>query len=340
MPQRAVTYIPSCDCPGTEALDQDPKFRLLRLGKSHLDTLFPNKSPAIDTTNLGRLVVALSKLFHDRELTLGILKEQVKNHNIRERILNVNPESPTANEEYLLAVKKSQKSFSGISYEIHFNIRTQTELLDEIMEENEKFTAARTSGSSSPASEASITTIEEALKEIDQMVIYVREGTEFYEQVIPKLEYLNQQVGDASVRFTVDRCEYEDNQSNSAGRRRQELEDAQMAASLADNSSRNINDNNNGGGSNGETGGDRNRLDSAHPLANQPGSDYQVRGDHMVAASHPGVVNVNHSEPQVRVDDEKVASLVAMDFDPDKVVAALRKYDNNLEHALNELLSW
>jgi len=40
-----------------------------------------------------------------------------------------------------------------------------------------------------------------------------------------------------------------------------------------------------------------------------------------------------------KVDDEKVASLVSMDFDPEKVVRALQKYDNNLDHALNDLLS-
>ena len=53
----------------------------------------------------------------------------------------------------------------------------------------------------------------------------------------------------------------------------------------------------------------------------------------------PGVEEISHDEPVVRVDDEKVASLVAMDFDPDKVVAALKKYDNNVEQALNDLLS-
>lgn len=39
------------------------------------------------------------------------------------------------------------------------------------------------------------------------------------------------------------------------------------------------------------------------------------------------------------VDDEKVANLVAMDFEFEKVVSALRKHDNNLEQALNDLLS-
>ena len=39
------------------------------------------------------------------------------------------------------------------------------------------------------------------------------------------------------------------------------------------------------------------------------------------------------------VDDEKVATLVNMEFDPAKVVAALKKHNNNVDQALNELLS-
>jgi hypothetical protein len=38
------------------------------------------------------------------------------------------------------------------------------------------------------------------------------------------------------------------------------------------------------------------------------------------------------------VDDLKVAHLVAMDFDPDKVVAALKRHHNDIDQALNELL--
>jgi uncharacterized UBP type Zn finger protein len=53
----------------------------------------------------------------------------------------------------------------------------------------------------------------------------------------------------------------------------------------------------------------------------------------------PGMHPVSHELPQVRVDDEKVASLVAMDFDPNRVFAALLRYDNNFEQALNDLLS-
>mmetsp|Transcript_33088 Transcript_33088/g.38318 ORF Transcript_33088/g.38318 Transcript_33088/m.38318 type:complete len:935 (+) Transcript_33088:191-2995(+) len=58
------------------------------------------------------------------------------------------------------------------------------------------------------------------------------------------------------------------------------------------------------------------------------------------AAGVPGVYSVsNHEKPPTRVDDEKVATLVGMDFNAERVVEALAKYDNNVEQALNELLS-
>eukprot|EP00934_Nitzschia_sp_Nitz4_P006350 Nitzschia sp. Nitz4//scaffold412_size15754//3185//5957//NITZ4_008870-RA/size15754-processed-gene-0.17-mRNA-1//-1//CDS//3329551321//6340//frame0 len=60
----------------------------------------------------------------------------------------------------------------------------------------------------------------------------------------------------------------------------------------------------------------------------------------VTASSRPGSMSqVRHGEPQVFVDDEKVATLVAMEFDPAKVVAALTKYNNNVDQALNDLLS-
>ena len=278
-----------------------------------------DRSPHIDTTDLSRFLVELSNLFHDRDVTLGALRDEVASYDIREKITAVNADSDTAEQEYQLAVKKAQKSFSGIAYEIQLNIDKQMKLLETIMVENDQFMEAREAGASSAASESCIAMIEDAIEEIDQLTKHLREGKDFYEVVIPKLEHLKHQVGDASVRLTVERCEYEDNHVNSAALRRQEHDDARMAASLSD-------------------GGAPRPLD---PPVSSSTPDYRgdSRRDHMPAASHPGVVTVNHNEPQVRVDDEKVASLVAMDFDPDRVVAALRKYDNNVEQALNELLS-
>jgi hypothetical protein len=39
------------------------------------------------------------------------------------------------------------------------------------------------------------------------------------------------------------------------------------------------------------------------------------------------------------VDDEKVANLISMDFDPGQAVAALKRHNNDLELALNDLLA-
>jgi hypothetical protein len=47
----------------------------------------------------------------------------------------------------------------------------------------------------------------------------------------------------------------------------------------------------------------------------------------------------NIGPPPFRVDDEKVATLVGMEFDPAKVVDALTKHKNDMDQALNELLS-
>jgi hypothetical protein len=313
----------------TEVLDQDPKFKLLQFGKSQLDRLLPGSDDgraAIDTTQLSRLLVELSNLFHDRDSTLEALKEEIRKYDIRAKVSQVNPASPTADQDYQLAVKQAQKSFSGIAYEIQLNIDRQSELMEVIMEENEWFMDARDAGANTAASESCIAMIEDAIDEIEQLSQHMKEGKDFYEVVIPKLENLKHQVGDASVRLTVERCEFEDSHNNNAGRRQQEIDDARMAASLA-------------GGTGAPTTDRPSRDSREHPLTGHPDADYQGRADVSPTASHPGFEAVSHAQPQVRVDDEKLASLVAMDFDPDKVVEALRKYDNNVEQALNELLS-
>lgn len=320
----------------TEDLDQDPKYKLLQSSKSQLDRLLigtgapTSNIERFDTTKLSRLLVELSNLFRDREVTLGVLKDEVRKYDIRPMIQTVNPDSPTAAQDYQRVANKAQKSFSGIAYEIQLNIDKQVDLLHVIMQENAQFARARDAGATSASAESCIAMIEDAIEGIDRMNTYLKEGKAFYDVVLPKLEQLKHQVGDASVRLTVERCEFEDSHLNSAGRQKQEQDDARMAASLANDSR--------SGPRESSPRGDR--FDSSHPLSQQPGTQYQgSRRDHMVAVSQPGVVTVNHNEPQVQVDDEKVASLVAMDFDPDKVVAALRKYDNNVEQALNELLS-
>ena len=65
--------------------------------------------------------------------------------------------------------------------------------------------------------------------------------------------------------------------------------------------------------------------------------------DYMAQPPNPGQPGIyyqsNFKPLPIRVDDEKVAKLVAMEFDAEKVVHSLRKYDNNFDQALNDLLS-
>lgn len=315
-----------------EMLDTDPKYKLLQFQKSQLDRLLPGAGmvgPAMDTSLLSKLLVELSVLFREREMILSTMREELKNFDIHSRLCEVDLSNTNgggaanggnnnaeAEREFQRILIESKESFNEIAYDVQENINKQTELVQTILVQNQKFMDARDAMQSSSSSDSCIVMIEDAIEEIEQLSKHLKEGKDFYDVVIPKLDKLKLQVGDVSARLTVERCEYEDN----CRRSEQEAEDARMAASFAGN---------NNPGSGGDGGG-----------SNMTDADGLRRGSDVARAqAQPGVEQVSHGEPQVRVDDEKVASLVAMDFDPEKVVEALKKYDNNVEQALNELLS-
>lgn len=342
-----------------EILDTDPKYKLLQFQKPQLDRLLPGTGrdgPSIDMSQLSRLLVELSSLFNDREVILNNLKEEIKHNNVQLLLSNVDPESPDAEREYQQAVLSARKSFNGIVYDIQRNIDKQHELVDAILTENERFVQAREASHPSSTSDSCIAMIEDAIEEIEQLAKHLKEGKDFYDVITPKLEQLKQQVGDVSVRLTVERCEYEDKARLS----QQEQEDARMAANLANgmNNNNNVGSSNNTGFSNSNSNNTNTSMGmnnhSNHGKGGPPNlprpmtptrSPLRNNGLRELTPERrpnqplPGVEQVSHNEPQVRVDDEKVASLVAMDFDPVKVVAALKKYDNNIDQALNELLS-
>jgi hypothetical protein len=302
-----------------EILDTDPKFRLLKFQKSQLDRLLPGRGDGlggsdIDVSSLSRHLVDLSALFNDRESLVHTLREGVKTYNIAAQLQAVQT-APASNREseYQQAVDAAIEAFDGMIRNMHQSIDMQDSLLEVILKENEDFMGARDANQSSSSSEGFIVKIEDALEEIDQFSEHLKEGTAFYDVIIPKLNKLKQQVGDVSARLTNERCEHEDR----LRRNQQEANDARMAASFGGNS----------------------RPPAAAAAASGGGAgSYDGGGARVTQASLPGVQAVSHGIPDVRVDDQKVASLVAMDFDPDRVVAALKKYDNNVDQALNDLL--
>ncbi|KAL3924255.1 MAG: hypothetical protein SGILL_001153 [Bacillariaceae sp.] len=273
-----------------DQLDTNPKFKLLQFEKSQLDLLVPasNQPTApIDTSHLSRLLVGLSRLFKEREVLLDSLQESVKVFDIDAALeAEVNPATGT-DEDYRVAVKKIERSFDGLFQDLQNNLHTQDDLLQDILSENEKFRIARESNRQ--PGDSSIVMIDKAVEEIYQLSDHLREGRNFYDVILPKLEKLKQQVEDVSARLIIERLEYDDGQN----RARQEEKDAAMAQNLS----------------------------SSNPPA---------------AAARAPAGSAGHHDG---VDDEKVATLVAMEFDPTKVVAALKKHNNNVDQALNELLS-
>lgn len=148
------------------------------------------------------------------------------------------------------------------------------------------------------ATDSCIAMIEDAIVEIKQLSSHLAEGKAFYDVIIPKLEKLKIQVGDVSARLTIERLEYDDQ----VHRTRQEAADAEMAKRISSESN--------------ATGTARQPPPAIPPTPPRP---------------TPGPTPVD-------VDDEKVANLVVMGFDPSRVVAALRRHRNDLDQALNELL--
>jgi hypothetical protein len=421
-------------------LDTDPKFQLVSqsraelnhqvmvqtheqhksLSSSSLYSKQDEKKLAVDTTELGNLLVELSALITERDVCLGTLHEEARDYSISDKLNKVDPLQPTAKKSYEEVVRMGLFSFRGLVLEIQQNVDKQPILMDRILSENRVFLQAREAeagignsnyndNDNNEGSDLDKTISQflfEAISTLHRVKKQLKQGRKFYDDVMPRLNQLKQQVADISVRLTVQRCEYEDKLHQEESERK----DAAMAASLSSGLS------SGNGTSNGASDNSNVRFTSTHnnntssnitsdsPAVEPPSprettgqtetrygldaftnpssattplerrrarsssrgnQDKGIDGDeeavfnafwadanhtdaastgetgaHPPGPSQPGSYHVAADDmPQVRVDDEKVASLVGMDFDPERVVLALSKYDNNVELALNELLS-
>jgi hypothetical protein len=324
-----------------EQLDTEPKFNLLQFSKSQLDCLLPsargdhtdpNNIGTIDTQHLSYLLSELSTLFQEREELVNRIRKELKHYDIQGTLQSRVDPVIGSDQDYLEASKFAQKAFDGMIYEIQNNMEKQKEILDTIMVENEQFMMNRERTSASQSADSCIVLIEDAIEEIEELSNHLKEGKEFYNAVFPKMDRLKQQIGDKSARLTVERLEYDDK----ARRASQVVKDAMMAKNLFSES------NNNDGGSAAAAAASASSQDddqrrsppsnsndspSSHPLNNHQKDEAAVPHHH-----HQETTRTNN------VDDEKVATLVGMEFDPDKIVAALEKHNNDVDQALNELL--
>jgi len=287
-------------------LDIEPKYDLLQLPKSQLDLLLPgaqnrDTEMVVDTEHLSYLCGELIALFQKKADLIIMLKNEFHNFDIPRALETRVASTRKTDKDYLDATKDAQKAFDQLLNEIRSSIEHQDELQTTVLVENESFMNARQGTTNSQSAESCIAMMEDAIDEINQLSKHLKEGKDFYHVVIPKLDELKQQVDDVSARLTVERLEYCEHQNKAT----QEQEDAEMAQQLHEELPAADDDN----------GNDASGTNSNSPAA--------------TAAA---------SLPVSKVDDEKVATLLAMEFDADKVVAALEKYDNNMDDALNDLL--
>lgn len=351
-----------------EELPMDTKFKLLTKSKAQLDCLLPATAPqtrakeTVDVTPLSQALAALSDLFRERDELVQELTTAVRKFNLMEFVQEVAHDPPEQTTAALQGIFQSaQESLQDMVQDIQQNMLKQTDFVKKALDENVKFVKAReeqekyrqhaniTGGSAN--TNRTLVMIHQAIEEVEELSKYLEEGKAFYNVVLPKLRRLQQNVEDLSTRLMIARLEYEDKERLS----KQEAEDAQMAATMAGKSGPGGDPPGSGAAALPSMSESRARstlggVDSKDPpeaildgveefrAARRPESDADDP-DRWEMVHRPGAEEVAHDTPDVRVDDAKVAHLVGMDFDADRVVAALKKYDNNLEEALNELLT-
>mmetsp|Transcript_9423 Transcript_9423/g.22876 ORF Transcript_9423/g.22876 Transcript_9423/m.22876 type:complete len:922 (+) Transcript_9423:227-2992(+) len=312
--------------PRLEQLNVEPKYNLLQFPKSQLDRLLPAARESIDSTmifdthSLTYMWEELLDVFHQRDTLLKSIRDHTENYDILGALQSEVDPTTATDRDYIEVIKRSQQTIDGVRYKLRHNMMRQDELLNAILVENEAFMNARTRTANSQSADSCIVMIEDAIEEINQLSDHLKEGNRFYSVVIPKMEDLDRQVGDISARLAADRLEYEDK----AQRNSQVLKDEQMAKSLFSNE----------------------ESSHAGDISSPPSTSISPAASANASQwSSPNNGNVNEAQHASRdqtattnVDDAKVRNLISMGFNPEKVVAALEKHDNNVDNAINELL--
>jgi hypothetical protein len=306
-----------------EQLDIEPKYNLLQFSKSQLDRLLPgarggppDSSMVADTEYLSHLLGELSALFQERANLMDLIRKELDSFDIVGAIKARIDPTRGSDRDLFDAMKHAQKAFDGMRYEIQANLEKQDELLGTIFHENERFMDARERTTNSQSADSCIVMIEDAIEEIGRLSKHLKEGKDFYNVVLPKLGELKHKVEEVSARLTVERLEY----SEKKGRVDQELKDEEMAKQLSEPR---------------ET-----PADSAADAASSPEAAASApAASASSAASPPPSAAAAAGSSSSNVNDENVARLVTMGFDSDKVTAALEKHNNDMDKALNELLS-
>jgi len=316
-----------------EQLNTNPKYKLLQFRKTELDRLLPSvnhdgENGGFDTARLSRYLVELSTLLNKRQSMLQHWQSEYERYDIESKLENHYANNPA---EWNQAMRHALSSFDPIIFELQSNLDSQSELMDRILAENDEFVKSRT-GARAPASDSCLAVIEDAIEDVEQLWTHLKEGTGFYDALIPKMERLREEVGDLSARLTVERLEYDEQNRRS----QQEYADAEMAKRMASPDDQNLAGN---GGSNALQNGNAFQSVSSGnpPMYSGVGMDSGSYNPYSVPPTPP--TGPQSFQPSFDVNGTHSATLVAMGFDAFRVTEALRIHNNDVDRALNALLS-
>ena len=340
-----------------DVFDTDPKFRLLKLEKSQLDRLIPPLKATMqndddddgniyDTIIIRNLLVDLSKLFNHRETIIHTLHEHCKTFDMSEKLMNRC--SNASDGKYQQIVDLALTSLQPLVNEMRMNLEKQGNLMSKIKLENEQFMkvrdheAQRRLVSKVSMRGGPIVKIYNALEEVESFQQHVKQGKEFYDVVMPKLSNLQEQVNDVSGRLAKERMEYEKLPRRAQRRSYTRGNDVvQSTGGYNHNSSRfdtcNVDGYNDRMGMTYTNDTISQQYSRPNVSPNPPQNIIDRMSQPPQIRGRPEIMS--QTETQVYVDDEKVASLVGMDFDSAKAFAALKRHNNDIELALNELLA-
>jgi len=220
----------------------------------------------------------------------------------------------------------SNPAIQDMFEEIKVSSKQQQPLLQNIILENNRFVEAQNS-----ATIRWKTSLAEGLKAVKKATAQVEEGHTFYTTILELIAKIHQRASHVSAEMIGARCDFEEIESA----KERLIEDAKVAAQLNMEEEKLQNTN----------GSDSISANSnVGPESSSKGSIIGLESSHRPWCDNnnsrvPGVCEVSHHEPRPTiVKDEHVALLVDMNFSPDQAVKALARHDNNIQHALDDLL--
>jgi len=175
----------------TTLAEQATEFDKLKATRKVLDSQFPAISHAqnkVDTNKLSRLLVEMGQLVQDRDQDYSAFVEALNKVDIVSVIMATGDKVP---HEQLF--EQEIQKFSPFKDKIQNSVTRQSQLLENIIEENSVFRAARQADEVTMRRESLIQNLEAAVHKFEQVYSNVQEGAAFYRGLREKIEVCRSQ---------------------------------------------------------------------------------------------------------------------------------------------------